>query len=1175
MYKILNVNKVETKISGQFPYKDKIVKYVAAPLLEKFTVETPEGEEVGILLAKTKKDRTLGINVNTYEYTSTVEDFLELFNIEDVNFEEDLKPKGNQSKNKKNKTTGETYKWLVYDNRIEDEVLDSFSLENFIYEPRTKESVLKNKNLDWVKDKDYKVLITKKEIDDYIDFLETLPKDTLLSFDTETTGLRADRFKTDDIVGLSLSHKVHFGVYIPFSQKYGKNCECSPEYVLDRLKPLLDEFSEDKLPIIGHNLGFDWKVVKMYGISLNIVEDTYVKMALIHHAENTHIRSLKGSVEHIFGIDVLELDEMFEKKTKRHLDKAQDLAKRGLPLDPITKRKLLYAKEFKDMTDFRYAPEWFYTLYGPADGDFPLWLYENLTAPEGKWTSYENDQGQNELGIVYRLEVGVIPSFSEQEFYGVRFNSDEIIAIGNDAKEELKEIEETIYEKVGYKFNINSNQQLGKVLYEDLGNSSIRIPKFQTKDGSWKTDKKTLKMLKNYTGSMEIFQEVLELLDRQSYLSHQISSFYDALPELAVNGYLFPQYNQLGADTGRVTCKNPNVQQMHPSVRPSILPDNDEYYFATCDFSQIERRVMGGVSGEDGITQVFIEDTEADSHIQTYSLMTGTPYDDVTHDQRSFGKTMNFATVYGMSPQNLATILYGNDQKESVALAEGMIKQYFEAVPTLDKYLEEKRDLSEVKGYAETYFGRRRYIQQFHDYTTGKLVKPITNLPQWLREKGRRAAGNMQIQGTAADILKLAMLRLRKSFLNYGFDDTKASIRMNVHDEVTYCLHKSIHPRLACKIIKEAMELDMSEYGFPPFYIGMNIGENWYHGKRDDLEAPVLKMQENIEWSNERIELLEKEDPDTPLAQKEGFSEQFPYVQDPISLWLDDIKEYSLRQVYEERQKGVIKSNGEHLPINHLFEAFGNSRLVKYTNYFNDIENSFDTNFLILEAIHYPSYEEYFNDYDLITQGQGKYSRKAFEWLNEHKPEEITKDNLKYVEFLGKGYQEVLENLKEGYTIVGVETSQLGYSAVKMSNDQIIDLRNDKKDWMKEREYPQIKPQGQEVEDKPLTVSERLRQDTKVIGQQILFKPPKDDVGLMKFLEEAAIPTNLIDLFEKDHKKRYKLTLVLATDVRFEISGYFIAEYNIQLMYKALTYYYTEENLGDLYNELDRIQNKS
>lgn len=1120
------------KISGQFKVKgfDGYVKYIAIPLIEKFTFMDDTHAEVGIIYSKKAIDKFLQIDVVTSEYSGEVEDFLFLANMQEgdervYDVEWDNKAKGSQTKPRRDD-------WRVIDQAYDQDGLDESAIEDYLYKPYTKEELTKDKNLSWVKDKHYYTLRTKEETDVYFDHLYSLPKDTLLSVDTETTGLKADRFQTDKIVGISLSHEMHFGVYIPIMQKHGKNNEYTRDELLAKLKPLLDvRLPDTQLPLIGHNLGYDWKVFKMYDIELNIVHDTYVMSALIHWAENTHRRSLKDQVSHFFGVDVLELTEMFHRLNKTQLEKLKEWAATGAAMDPITRRKLELASVYNDLIDFRYVPEWMYELYGPADGDFPLWLYDKLTSKGGDWEKYKGS-----LDTVYALEIEVIPAFSEQEFYGLRFEEEGVRGLEVDAIAKLEQVERDIYDIVGYEFNIGSSQQLGKVLFEDMG--CPQLPKFKSKKtGAWKTDKTTLDLLYGFTnedGSPQY--PIVKLLVERSKLSHAISSFYSNIPVLSRNEYLFPSYSQLGAATGRVTCREPNVQQMYPAVRTYIVPDSDEYYFATCDFSQIERRVMGGMSGDEAIKESFITNPEADSHIQTYSNMTGVPYELVSSSQRSIGKTLNFATAYGVEDEKLAMNIYGKDDKVHQALANDMRKQYFDSVPVLRDYLEDERDKSEKTGFASTLFGRRRYIKEFN----------YDEIKEYSRQKGRRAAGNMIIQGTAADILKIAMVRLRESFRAHGLYEDKACMKMNVHDEVTYQIHKSVHPDLACKIMKEAMEVDLSDTGFPPIYIGMNIGYNWKAGKRDDLEAPVLLMEELIENANYHLEN----------------DIEFEPVADPQEYWLQQIKEYSIRQIVEEGRNGY-KVDGVSKPITNLTDAYKNPRISKYSDYFGSITTPIDRSVMVMECLLADDVQAILDDFGNMIQGRGKHLLEAISYVNQNRPTEVTQENIKHISFFGGAYHVVLEALQESRTIESITHTGRGM-IITFSDNFKIDTTKHKGD------FPKVHVDGQEVEDEPLTIDELIQRDLSLSGDLFTLKCETLTPEFVELLQEICIPAGVIHNLPLPDSKRFSLVLQLRGGTQTRVHGILIEE-ALPVFIEALTAFYCHEPYQYVYNQLEEL----
>src|SRR5699024_1497418 len=267
-------------------------------------------------------------------------------------------------------------------------------------------------------------------------------------------------------------------------------------------------------------------------------------------------------------------------------------------------------------------------------------------------------------------------TLGEQEYYRLKMIITEIERLGNENEVKLAEVEQSIYDEVGYEFNINSNKDLGDALYNKIG-----VPKqdsFRTKSRALGDGKKVLAQIgnmKDEDGKRKY--PIVDRLVEQRKLGEGLSGFYRALPDLADEySFINPNYSALGAATGRISCREPNVQQMHPSVRDYIVPDTDDYYFAVCDFSQVERRLMGGLSGEPAINERFIVDKEADSHKQTYANMYNFPYEQVTGERRKIGKTLNFATAYGIAKQGLALQLYQVSDEVHQALAQDLLDTY-------------------------------------------------------------------------------------------------------------------------------------------------------------------------------------------------------------------------------------------------------------------------------------------------------------------------------------------------------------------------------------------------------------------------------------------------------------------------------------------------------------------
>lgn len=770
------------------------------------------------------------------------------------------------------------------------------SIEDYLYEIVTmndlKESL--DLDLDWAKKKDYRVLVDDDEIEEFIKGLEETTE--IVGFDTETTGLLVNRTKIDKLVGISMSYKDNSGVYFPLKHKRFDNVHMGEEKFLELLKPYCDRDSDKAKDLVTHNGGFDWRVLKMYGWDLNIVFDTWIRFSLMAIAEAKYMSGLKGIAKRELGHDVVEMDKMFAKRSKADIKAVKKAVfEQGLWVDDITRYKLERAETHDDVKyDFRFASYDFSELYGSADADFPRLIHKLM---DKTW--------DKTLDFTYRMEIALIPVIGEQEYYGVKAVEHEFRRLYAETENELADLEVAIYKEADQKFNLNSPIQKAKVLFDDVG--CPFLPRFRTKKGGRSTNgatMDTLKAFKNKDGSPKY--PIVSLMAKYTKKNTLITNFYKKLPLLIHDGFLFPSYNQMGTETGRLSCYAPNLQQTEGTSRHYMVPDSDDYYFMICDYSQVEYRLMAGLSGEKKVVDFFSNNPEADYHILAYANMMGKKYEDVTGEERKTGKVLNFGTTYGLEDENLALKLYGESTEFHQRMARQARDLYFAGVPVLRDYFEEVRDEAETTGYAKTKFGRIRHIKEFQDRNGRKLS-------EYQKGSGRRKAGNMPVQGTAADIQKMAMTRIRNAFRKIGLFEDMVRLVMNIHDEVVIQVHKSLNTWWVLSIVRDAMEMDMSEDGFPPLYIGANVGYSWADGKDDDLEAPVLLMDEKIKEVKEKLSRGEKLEP-----QKDQKME-----------WLMDIQKFALRQVKKE-----MEANG-YLTVE---ECHSNGRLVKYSRTFKNAD---------------------------------------------------------------------------------------------------------------------------------------------------------------------------------------------------------------------------------------------
>lgn len=235
---------------------------------------------------------------------------------------------------------------------------------------------------------------------------------------------------------------------------------------------------------------------------------------------------------------------------------------------------------------------------------------------------------------------------------------------------------------------------------------------------------------------------------------------------------------------------------------------------------------MAGFGQELDIIKSF-QDPETDHHSNMYSRMFNVPVEEVTSAQRKIGKLLNFGVTYGMGPYSLAITLFDDTSDAKVKEAADLTRLYFDSVPRIRDMLEESKDFASLYGYIETKFGRRRFFPEIRSNNRRVI------------EDNRRKAANTRVQGTGADILKIAHVKVERAIEKLGLD---AQIKISMHDELVVQVHKSVNPWYMYKLMRECMEIQIKD--FPPLFIGFNVGNTWAAGKRDDLEVPVLLGEE-------------------------------------------------------------------------------------------------------------------------------------------------------------------------------------------------------------------------------------------------------------------------------------------------------------------------------------------
>jgi DNA polymerase-1 len=402
--------------------------------------------------------------------------------------------------------------------------------------------------------------------------------------------------------------------------------------------------------------------------------------------------------------------------------------------------------------------------------------------------------------VFYEVESPLIPVLVDMEFEGVRVDAAALAEFATQLSKEMGEAEKTIYRLAGTTFNLNSPRQLGQVLFDVL---KIGDAPKKTRTGQYATDEQTLLAL---AADHEIVQRLLEYRAAAKLKS----TYADALPEAIwpKTGRVHTTYNQMMTATGRLNSQNPNLQNIPirtergQEIRKAFVPGRGDYRLLSADYSQIELRILAALSREAAMLEAF--KAGADIHAATAARVFGVPADGVTPEMRRKAKMVNFGIAYGISA-------FGLSQRLGIPRVEAgeIINQYFEQFPGIRRYMDQTIAFARANGYVETVTGRRRYLRD------------IRSANNTIRGAAERNAINAPIQGTAADMIKLAMIAIHGELAQRGCN---TRMLLQVHDELVFDLYlpeqKEVLPLVEEKM-KTAIPLDV------PMVVEMGVGENW------------------------------------------------------------------------------------------------------------------------------------------------------------------------------------------------------------------------------------------------------------------------------------------------------------------------------------------------------------
>ena len=729
-----------------------------------------------------------------------------------------------------------------------------------------------DKDFSWLYNKNYQI-VTDDNLEEICDKFMSVPDDDFIFYDTETSGLNIN-FKSrtgdaDQLVGVVLSHEDGVSYFFPTQMKTMPNlCGGDHFYFMNKyMRPILEGKK-----LVAHNLSFDWKVAYIYGINANIVHDTMAMLLLTFCEEKPSFPSdLKGSSKLLLGRDSLELDYFSD------------------------------TGKWSSSNTFWDLPPEIVRLYACADTDNTRGIC---------WYIIKNNILQRyNAERIYEIEVRFSYAVAYQEFYGHHINTETVSSLRSELDADIEASKKRMVEMVGHDFNPNSAPQLKNILYTEMG--APEQTDFKT--GNLSTSKDSLKKLQDITdenGDLK-YPFVDELLHFRN--DEGVRKIVAQFPKYATpDGFLFSSVYQYGTTTGRVSIHEPNYQSYNDRVKQRVVP-RDGYYMTDTDYSSVEYRVLGSMVGNKMIMDGFV-DPDFDYHAYQAARMFNVPYSAVTKTMRKHAKGINFGLPYGMGDSSLGARIFGERTAETKLKAKAMREKYFTGQEDILNWFENTRDKGEFNGYTETYFGRRRYYD--------KTKQNSASI--------RRQAGNAVIQGSAADIYKLAVGRLFLRICKEGWLG-KVLLTGFIHDEVLCEVHNSIDPMVWLKVLREEFEVKID--GWCPLYMGFGFGMSW-------KEAKLVELPIQLQWE---------------LVEKYGETGYPKWTGDGYALCAEVpsmLRDFYIRHIYNTISKESAQGKEINVAINKtLFEIYGDDASI-YNKIYNECNGDADAMLIKLRENH-------------------------------------------------------------------------------------------------------------------------------------------------------------------------------------------------------------------------------
>ena len=517
-------------------------------------------------------------------------------------------------------------------------------------------------------------------------------------------------------------------------------------------------FESTEIIKVGHNIKFDIQVLHKYNVKVSSpIYDTMVAHYLINPDMRHNLDTLSESY---LNYSPISIESLIGKKGKNQI------SMRDVSIDKITD-------------------------YASEDADITLQLK----------SIFDKEIEVNNLSkIFYDIEIPMINVLSEMETEGIKIDTSYLEKLDKEFEEDLEKLKKEIFKKSGEEFNLNSPKQLGEILFDKL--KLVSKPK-KTKTGQYSTSEEVLSSLAN---DHKIIEDILEWRSLDKLQNTYVKSLPNEVSSLT--NRVHSSFNQTVTTTGRLSSNNPNLQNIPirtangQKIRRAFIPRGIDYILMAADYSQIELRVIASMSNEENMIDAFVNNQ--DIHTMTASKIYNVDPENVTREQRGNAKTVNFGIIYGVSAFGLSQQTDLNRSESKV-----MIDNYFLNYPGLKKYMSDQIDFARNNGYVETIMGRRRYLQN------------INSQNNMLRSSSERNAINAPIQGSAADIIKIAMININSELKKQSL---KSKMLLQVHDELVFDVHKSEKDQIK-DIVKTTMESAVKLK--VPLKIDLEFGKNW------------------------------------------------------------------------------------------------------------------------------------------------------------------------------------------------------------------------------------------------------------------------------------------------------------------------------------------------------------